>query len=59
VPELFQSEAKPENLARLAFEYLSEPEKSAAMRSRLAKIREQLGARCASERVAATVIRYL
>jgi lipid-A-disaccharide synthase len=59
VPELFQSEAKPEALARLAREYLEEPEKSAAMRSRLAGIREQLGVRCASETVAATVGSYL
>jgi len=59
VPELFQSEAKPENLARLAFQYLEEPGKSDAMRSQLARIRERLSARCASERVAATVSGYL
>ena len=59
VPELFQSEAKPAELARLALKYLEEPEKSAAMRSQLAGIRMQLGARCASEAVAATVSSYL
>jgi len=59
VPELFQSEAKPENLARLALQYLEEPGKSDAMRSQLAQIRERLSARCASERVAATVSSYL
>ena len=59
VPELFQSEAKPEHLARLAFQYLEEPGKSDAMRSQLAQIRERLSARCASERVAATVSSYL
>jgi lipid-A-disaccharide synthase len=59
VPELFQSEAKPEELARLALKYLEEPEKSAAMRSQLARIKEQLSARCASERVAAAVSSYL
>ncbi len=59
VPELFQNEAKPETLARLAQEYLEEPEKGASMRSRLARIREQLSARCASETVAAAVSRYL
>jgi lipid-A-disaccharide synthase len=59
VPELFQSEAEPQTLARLALEYLEGPEKSNAMRTRLAGIRAQLGARCASEAVAATVSRYL
>jgi lipid-A-disaccharide synthase len=59
VPELFQSEAKPEELARLALKYLEEPEKGAAMRSQLARIKEQLSARCASERVAAAVSSYL
>jgi lipid-A-disaccharide synthase len=59
VPELFQSEARPKALAGLALQYLKEPEKSTAMRSRLAGIREQLGMRCASEAVAAAVSRYL
>jgi lipid A disaccharide synthetase len=59
VPELFQSEAEPRTLARLALEYLEGPDKSNAMRKRLAGIRAQLGARCASEAVAATVSRYL
>jgi lipid-A-disaccharide synthase len=58
-PELFQSEAKPKELARLARIYLEEPGKSAAMRSQLARIREQLSARCASETVAAAVSSYL
>jgi lipid-A-disaccharide synthase len=59
VPELFQGEAKPEALAGVALKYLKEPGKSAEMRSQLARIREQLGARCASETVAATVSSYL
>jgi lipid-A-disaccharide synthase len=59
VPELFQDEAKPRELARIALEYLEDPEKGAAMRSQLARIRQQLSARCASETVAATVSRYL
>jgi lipid-A-disaccharide synthase len=59
VPELFQSEAKPQELARLALTYLKEPEKSAAMRLRLAGIREQLGVRRASESAAAVVSGYL
>jgi lipid A disaccharide synthetase len=56
---LFQSEAKPEELARLGLKYLEEPEASDAMKRRLAGIREQLGARCASEMAAAAVSRYL
>jgi lipid-A-disaccharide synthase len=59
VPELFQDEAKPEELARLALECLRDPEKSAAMRAQLAGIKEQLSSRCASESVAAVVSRYL
>ncbi len=59
VPELYQSEAKPEELARLGLKYLEEPEMSDAMRRRLAGIREQLGARCASEMAAAAVSLYL
>ncbi len=59
VPELFQSEAEPLNLARVALEYIREPEKSSAMRSQLTGIRERLSARCASETVAAAVSCYL
>jgi len=59
VPELFQSEANPEELARLALQYLEQREKSETMRSKLAGIRQQLGARCASETAAAIVSRYL
>lgn len=59
VPELYQDEAKPEELARVALEYLSNPQKSAAMRSRLAGIRERLSVRCASDAAAATVNGYL
>jgi len=59
VPELFQGEASPQNLARLALEYLRDPQKGASMRSQLAGIRQQLSARCASETVAAAVSAYL
>jgi lipid-A-disaccharide synthase len=59
VPELYQSEAKPQALARLAREYLASPEKAAAMRSKLAGMRERLSTRCASDAAAATVSRYL
>ena len=59
VPELYQSEAEPQELARLAIEFLASPEKSATMRSRLTEMREKLGARCASDAAATTVSRYL
>jgi lipid-A-disaccharide synthase len=59
VPELLQKKANPEALAGVALEYLENPEKSAAMRSKLAKIRERLSARCASERAAAAISSYL
>lgn len=59
VPEFFQSEAEPERMARLALMYLEEPEKRDEMRLQLARIREQLSTRCASETVAATVSSYL
>ena len=59
VPELYQSEAKPRELARLALEYLRNPEKSASMRSQLARMREKLSVRCASDSAAATVSSYL
>jgi lipid-A-disaccharide synthase len=59
VPELFQGEATPEALSRLALEYLREPDKGVAMRRRLAKIREQLSMRCASETAAAAVSSFL
>jgi lipid-A-disaccharide synthase len=59
VPELFQDEARPEELARLALEYMEKPDKSAAMRSQLAGVRKRLGVRCASAAAAATVDSYL
>ncbi len=59
VPELFQSEAKPQNLARTALEYLEKPEKSETMRKQLAEIREKLYVRCASETAAAEISGYL
>jgi lipid-A-disaccharide synthase len=59
VPELFQDQATPEALADVARDYLMNPEKGAAMRMRLADLRVQLNARCASETVAAVVSGYL
>ncbi len=59
VPELLQSDASPEALARVALKYLREPESAAYMRSRLSIIREKLSARCASESAAEAVEAYL
>ncbi|MGA2260665.1 MAG: lipid-A-disaccharide synthase [Acidobacteriota bacterium] len=59
VPEYLQGDATPEALSRTALDYLEKPEKTAAMRARLAAIRNLLGSRCASERTAALVAGYL
>jgi lipid-A-disaccharide synthase len=59
VPELYQDEATPQALAPVALEYLTNTEKSDAMRVRLAGIRDRLSIRCASETAAAAVSRYL
>jgi len=59
VPELFQSEAEPKKLARVAMKYMQDPECSATMRSQLAGMKEQLSTRCASDAVAAIVSSYL
>ena len=55
VPELFQNEATPGALAGAAREYLESPEKYAAMREELGKIRGRLGERRASDAAAAVV----
>lgn len=59
VPELFQSEAEPQKLARTALEYLENPEKSDIMRKQLDGIREKLSVRSASETAAAEIGGYL
>jgi lipid-A-disaccharide synthase len=59
VPELFQSDAEPEKLARVALRVMENPEESAAMRSRLAGIRQRLGSLGASETAAVAVSAYL
>ena len=59
VPELYQKRATPEALAGLALEFLGESERGNTMRARLAMIREQLSARCASETAAAAVSSFL
>jgi lipid-A-disaccharide synthase len=59
VPEYMQDEATPEALSQAALKYLGRPDQASAMKSRLAGIREQLGARRASEAVAEVVLSYL
>jgi len=59
VPEFFQGRAAPQVLASVALRYLESPEEMQAMRTRLARVRELLGARRASESVAAMVAQYL
>jgi lipid-A-disaccharide synthase len=59
VPEFYQGAAEPKELAQLALEYLKNPEKSAAMCSQLARIKDQLSVRCASDTAAAAVSSYL
>jgi lipid-A-disaccharide synthase len=59
VPEMYQTRATPEALARQALEFLKEPEKADAMRTRLAEIRDRLSMRCASDTAAAAVSSFL
>jgi lipid-A-disaccharide synthase len=59
VPEYLQKDATPEVLSRATLEHLENPERSVAMKARLAGVRDLLGSRCASESVAARVARYL
>ncbi len=59
VPEMYQTRATPEALARQALEFLKEPEKADAMRTRLAEIRNRLSMRCASDTAAAAVSSFL
>jgi len=59
VPEIFQHDATPEALARIALTHLRDPSKSAPMRQSLGEIRDLLGRRRASESVATIVESYL
>jgi lipid-A-disaccharide synthase len=59
VPELMQSEATPEALARVAVEYLEDPGKRSAMTERLARVRARLTDRSATATAAAVVAPYL
>jgi lipid-A-disaccharide synthase len=55
VPEYLQGDATPERLSCIALDYLEKPEKAAAMKKRLATVREKLGSLCASDCTAALV----
>jgi lipid-A-disaccharide synthase len=59
VPEYLQEDATPEVLSRVALDYLERPEKAAAMKARLATVRDMLGSYCASERAATLLAGYL
>jgi len=59
VPELYQSAATPQALAKQAHDHLENAERCAAMCGRLATIRERLSVRCASASAAAVVSGYL
>lgn len=56
VPELLQSDAEPESIARTINDLMENPQKRASMRSELLLLREQLGAPGASERAAAEIL---
>jgi lipid-A-disaccharide synthase len=59
VPELLQGDATPEALSATALKYLEDAVLATGMRSRLAGVRQKLGSRQASRRVAETVNSYL
>ena len=59
VPEYLQNDATPEAISRSALGYLTDGEKSAAMRRRLARVRESLSTLQASETAAACVDDHL
>jgi lipid-A-disaccharide synthase len=55
VPELLQAQAAPDNVAKEALALLGDPERVAAMRRSLGRLRERLGSSGASRRAAAEV----
>jgi lipid-A-disaccharide synthase len=59
VPELVQSDAKPENIVRITQNLLKTPGRCAEMRRELDGIRERLGRQMASDTVAGVVRGYL
>lgn len=59
VPELWQNAVTAENMTAQALELLMNPERATAMRTELAKIRNQLGVSGVPERVASGILGYL
>jgi lipid-A-disaccharide synthase len=59
VPEYLQADATPERLAGVALDFLQKPEKAAAMRAKLATVRDMLGTHRASDCAAALLAGYL
>jgi lipid-A-disaccharide synthase len=59
VPELHQYAVTAQRLAAQALEWLTHPDRAAAIRTELAKIRHQLGTPGVPERVAKGVLQYL
>jgi lipid-A-disaccharide synthase len=57
VPELIQDEFTPEAVAREAVTMLTDPERAAAIRADLARVRDKLGGPGASRRAAAAILR--
>jgi len=56
LPELIQDEADPEEIARLALEWIRDPSRRDAVRSKLLAARERLGPRGAAGRAAEAVL---
>lgn len=59
VPEYLQADATPERLSGVALDYLQMPEKAAAMKNKLATVRDMLGTHRASEYAASLLAGYL
>lgn len=59
MPEFIQDAATPENLARAALEFLTDPTRRAAVRRRYAEVVAQLGSPGASRRAAAAIVALL
>lgn len=58
-PERFQEKANPEHLSKLLEELILDQKKSSQMRSKLAELKNHLGQRGATERVAKSLQEYL
>ena len=59
VPEFLQYDAKPERIAKFAYEVLRDRQKSAEIKARFSKVKEKLGSPGASQRCAEIILRYI